>query len=284
MECAAKYGGADLQVRTGCSPHLAPRSEVPENEERGKRNEEGGTGNGERGTGNREPGTGNIPRSSMLVAVTRRWVLACLVVPLLTAVANGQQTELTTAQLKQAAFEAPKLAALLELQPGATVADVGAGFGAWMSEFSRIVGPTGRVFATDVGAPQLKALRAWVERERMTNVTVLEGTVDSTNLPAGCCDAVLIRDVYHHLTNPDAIVRSMAAALKPGGRLALIDFPPSQGSSLPANVPKNRGGHGVPAEVVLKEVGQALTHVQTISPWAAPNQSQQLFLLLFRKP
>jgi SAM-dependent methyltransferase len=115
-------------------------------------------------------------------------------------------------------------------------------------------------------------------------VTVLESGTDSTNLPVNCCDALLIRDVYHHLTEPAAIVRSMAAALKPGGRLALIDFPPQSGSTLPNNVPANRGGHGVPLEVAQKELSEALQHVRTISPWAAPNQAQNLYLLLFQKP
>jgi ubiquinone/menaquinone biosynthesis C-methylase UbiE len=197
--------------------------------------------------------------------------------------AGAQQTSLTPAQLKQAALEAPRLAELLELKPGATVADVGAGFGAWMAELSRIVGPGGRVYATDVGAPQLAALRAWVAKDNLTNVTVIEGAPDSTNLPAGCCDAILIRDVYHHLTRPADVIRSMAAALKPGGRLALIDFPPQSGSDVPSGVPANRGGHGVPLELVVQEVGHVLTHVRSISPWDAPNQSQRLYLLLFRK-
>ncbi len=209
--------------------------------------------------------------------------LALLVLALSVAT-SAQQTSLTPAHLKQAAIEAPRLAELLAIKPGAAVADVGAGFGAWMAELSRLVGPTGRVYATDIGAPQLAALRAWVAKDALANVTVIEASADSTNLPAGCCDAILIRDVYHHLTNPTAVVKSMAAALKPGGRLALIDFPPQGGSAVPAGVPENRGGHGVPQAVVRQEVSQFLTHVRTISPWDAPNQTQPLYLLLFQKP
>jgi ubiquinone/menaquinone biosynthesis C-methylase UbiE len=216
----------------------------------------------------------------------RFWRAAVTVtgVLVLTGLVHGQQTELTPQQLKQAAFEVPKLAELLALKPGSTVADVGAGFGAWMREFSNVVGPAGRVYAVEVGASQLKAIRSWVERDGLTNVTVLEGAADSTNLPPGCCDGILIRDVYHHLSDPSAIVRSMAAALKPGGRLALIDFPPGAGSALPANVPKSRGGHGVPLEVAQREVSEVLMHMQTVSPWSSPNGSPGLYLLLFRKP
>ena len=207
-------------------------------------------------------------------------VAACL----LAGPAGAQQTQLTAAHLRQAAFEVPRLAELLEVKAGSTVADVGAGFGAWMAEFARLVGPSGRVYATDVGAPQLAALRGWVTKENFTNVTVIEGAADNANLPPGCCDAILIRDVYHHLTQPASVVRSLAAALKPGGRLALIDFPPQGGSNVPSGVPDNRGGHGVPQEVVLREVSLFLTHVRTIAPWDAPDQSQRLYLLLFEKP
>jgi ubiquinone/menaquinone biosynthesis C-methylase UbiE len=212
--------------------------------------------------------------------------ICCLLVGILwlASATGAQQTALTPAQLKQAAFEAPRLAELLEIKPGSTVADVGAGFGAWTVQFSRLVGPSGRVYATDVGLPQLAALRDWVAKEKLTNVTVIEGSADSTNLPAGCCDAILIRDVYHHLTNPPSVVKSMAEALSPGGRLALIDFPPQSGSAVPSGVPENRGGHGVPLEVALREVSRFLPHARTVSPWEAPNQGQSLYLLLFRKP
>ena len=76
----------------------------------------------------------------------------------------------------------------------------------------------------------------------------------------------------------------MAAALKPGGRLAVIDFPPRANSEVPSGVPANRGGHGVPPEVVEKEAGAALTHVQTIPSWMPKSQPASLFLVLFRKP
>ena len=196
----------------------------------------------------------------------------------------AQQTGLTEGQLKAADLEVPELAKLFELKPGMTVADVGAGFGAWTMRFSRAVGPSGRVYATDIGAAQLAALRDAVQREGLTNVTVIDGAVATTNLPPGCCDAILIRDAYHHLTEPAAIVKSLAAALKTGGRLAVIDFPPRPNSEVPAGVPADRRGHGVPPDVVEREVGAVLTHVRTVSTWSSNSQPSDLFLLLFRKP
>ena len=202
---------------------------------------------------------------------------------LLLAPAAAQQTGLTEGQIKAAELEVPELVKLFGLKPGMAVADVGAGFGAWTMRFAKFVGPSGRVYATDIGAPQLAALRDAATREGLANVTVLEGAPNTTNLPALCCDAILIRDAYHHLTQPEDVVRSMAAALKPGGRLAVIDFPPRPKSDVPSGVLSNRGGHGVPPSVVVREVGAVLTHTQTISSWAPNSQPASLYLVLFRK-
>jgi precorrin-6B methylase 2 len=196
----------------------------------------------------------------------------------------AQQTGLTEGQIKAAEIELPELVKLLGLKPGMTVADVGAGFGAWTVRFAKFVGPSGRVYATDIGGAQLAALRDYAAREGLANVTVLEGAAHTANLSALCCDAILIRDAYHHLTEPESIGKSLAAALKPGGRLSVIDFPPRPNSEVPSGVPANRGGHGVPPEVVEREVGMVLTHVQTIPKWAPNSEPASLYLVLFRKP
>jgi cyclopropane fatty-acyl-phospholipid synthase-like methyltransferase len=213
-----------------------------------------------------------------------RLTAAALVVGLVVcAKTTAQQTGLTDAQIKSAEAEIPRLVELLELKPGMSVADVGAGFGAWTMRLARELGPSGRVYATDVGAAQITALRDITSRERLTNVTVLEGAVSATNLPALCCDAILVRDAYHHFTQPEALIQSLAASLKPGGRLAVIDFPPRPNSEVPAGVPANRRGHGVPPEVVEGEVGAALVHVRTIPAWSPASEPASLFLVLFRK-
>jgi len=199
--------------------------------------------------------------------------------------ARAQQTSLTTAHLRSAEKEVPRLIELLELKPGSVVADVGAGFGAWTMALAKAVGPSGRVYATEVGASQLAALRDLVQRESLANVVVVEGAADSTNLPPACCDAILVRDVYHHLSKPEEVARSAAAALKPGGRLAVVDFPPRPNSAVPSGVPANRNGHGVPAEIVEREVAAAgLRHVTTTVNWSPESEPASLFLVLFRKP
>jgi hypothetical protein len=64
----------------------------------------------------------------------------------------------------------------------------------------------------------------------------------------------------------------------------VIDFPPRANSEVPAGVPANRGGHGVPPEVIQREVGGVLAHVRTIAAWSPTSQPDSLYLVLFRKP
>jgi ubiquinone/menaquinone biosynthesis C-methylase UbiE len=183
----------------------------------------------------------------------------------------------SAAELRQAEIEVPKLIDVLELQPGMSVADIGAGFGAMVTVLARTLGPTSRIYATDVAERQLEVLR----RDRVESVTVVEGGERSANLPEACCDAIYMRDVYHHFTHPDDVNRSLRGALKPGGRLAIIDFEARAGSPLPDGVNPNRLGHGIPPRIVQEEVARAgLTFDRLISKW--PDQQGNYFLVLFR--
>ena len=120
--------------------------------------------------------------------------------------------------------EVERLARVLDLQPGDAVADVGAGDG-WLSiEMAAIVGESGRVFATELAADRRDAIRAAVVATGLDNVTVVEAGERETNLAPECCDAIFLRRVYHHLTDTAATNASLQAALKPDGRLAIIEL------------------------------------------------------------
>jgi ubiquinone/menaquinone biosynthesis C-methylase UbiE len=163
------------------------------------------------------------------------------------------------------------------------VADVGSGGGAMTVVLGHWIG-SGHVFATDVTANALRMTREYAKKEGLTNVTVIEGAADRTNLPDACCDAVFLRNVFHHVTDPVPFNKSLYASLKPGGRLAIIDFPPSKGSKLFEGVPANRGGHGIPVQVLVDEMQAAgFTHVRTIDNWPDGNTKINVFLALFRK-
>ena len=184
---------------------------------------------------------------------------------------------------QQAEIDVPELVKALDLKPGMTIADVGAGGGAFTVVLGHWIG-NGRVFATDIGQRQLREIHAYVDKEGLKNVTVIEGAAAATNLPAACCDAIFMRDVYHHVTAIEAFDKSLFASLKPGGRLAIIDFRGRQGSAVPEGVPANRGGHGIPPEVVVDELKAAgFTPVRTIDPWLTKERNA-MFLVLFTKP
>jgi ubiquinone/menaquinone biosynthesis C-methylase UbiE len=121
--------------------------------------------------------------------------------------------------------EAPSRAiALLHLRPGDVVADVGAGSGYMTVRLARAVGPTGRVLAVDVQPEMIERLTARVRAEMLPNVTAILGAADDPKLPAASVDLELMVDVYHELAAPQRMLQHLRAALKPGGRLVLLEY------------------------------------------------------------
>jgi ubiquinone/menaquinone biosynthesis C-methylase UbiE len=110
------------------------------------------------------------------------------------------------------------------IAPGATVADVGAGSGYFTVRMAQRVGPTGRVFANDLQPQMLAMLKNRLDRERLQNVTLIQGTVDDPRLPPGALDLILMVDVYHEFSQPQIMLRRMRDALKPDGRLVLLEY------------------------------------------------------------
>jgi ubiquinone/menaquinone biosynthesis C-methylase UbiE len=156
-----------------------------------------------------------------------------------------------------ASEEIPKLAALMEWKEGTVVADIGAGDGSYAFASVEHVGTTGRVFATEIDAEKLKALRTEVKKRDLLSVTVVESGEAETNLPASCCDAIFLRRVYHHLTKPAEFDASLIRSLKPGGKLAIIDFPPHPEYGKVKGVPKDREDHGIQQKILIDELTTA---------------------------
>jgi ubiquinone/menaquinone biosynthesis C-methylase UbiE len=214
--------------------------------------------------------------------VITRFVLAacCASMALLRAQAPPEQLAQERAQ---AELEVPKLIEALALKSSMVVADVGAGGGAITVVLARWLA-NGRVLATDLNPVSLGEIRDYAKREGLSNVTVVEGLAASANLPESCCDAILMRNVYHHLFEPETFIASLIPSLKPGGQLAIVDFPARPGSALPKGVRANREGNGIRSALVEEEIrGSGLAHVRTIQNWPTGESKLVSYLALFRK-
>jgi len=172
--------------------------------------------------------------------------------------------------------EIPRLRQVLALEAGSVVADVGAGKGELTVALAREVKSNGRVFSTEIDARRLKELREVVVDAKLDNVTVVEARSRETGLPPNCCDAIVLRRVYHHLTDPASINASLLRSLRPGGVLAVIDFPPPFFWS--------RGSLGVPAKAVIDEVtASGFEPLRLIDDWPGRGPLTS-YCALFRKP
>lgn len=121
--------------------------------------------------------------------------------------------------------EAPtKAIDALELKPGMVVADIGAGSGYYASRMARRVGPSGRVYATDIQQGMIDLLDRRIRSEGLANVTTVLGAMDDPKLPANSIDLAIMVDVYHELQQPQIFLQRLKAAFKPGARLVLLEF------------------------------------------------------------
>ena len=114
------------------------------------------------------------------------------------------------------------------------VADIGAGAGWFTIRLARRVGPNGLVYAEDVQRQMLEATRRRVGREGLKNVETRRGTSTDPNLPAHELDAILAVDVYPEVDDRVTFLRNLAAALKPNGRIGVVNYKPGQGGPGPA--------------------------------------------------
>ncbi len=112
----------------------------------------------------------------------------------------------------------------LGIDEGVDVADIGAGTGVLARPFARAVSPSGTVFAVDVNANLVDHLRESAKRLKLKNLQVVEGAYDDPLLPSKV-DVIVILDTLHHIENAGDYVAKLPGYLRPGGRLAIIDFP-----------------------------------------------------------
>ncbi len=146
-----------------------------------------------------------------------------------------------------------EIVAACGLKPGMAVADVGAGTGLFTRMFARAVGPAGKVYAVDIAPRFVEHVEKSCKEAGLKNVRGVVCTPTSANLPEGSVDLVFICDTYHHFEFPQRTLASLHRALRPGGRLVLVDFQRVPGKSSEWVLGHVRAGQ----EVFTKEVQEA---------------------------
>jgi SAM-dependent methyltransferase len=151
----------------------------------------------------------------------------------------------------------------LELEPTMIVADVGAGTGYFSVRLARAV-PRGEVIATDIEPDMVRFLKERAHREGLPNLRALQASPGASGLAASSIDRILVVHVWHHLSGRGEYARGLAAALRPGGRLLIVDFSPAADRGPPASM------RVAPKTVIAELEGAGLS--ASVSPIAPPDQ------------
>ena len=114
--------------------------------------------------------------------------------------------------------------AALQLKPGQVVCDMGCGNGFYSLKLAELVGEKGTILAVDIQPEMLHLLSARANEAGIKNIKPIQGTLVNPQLPEAGVDLILLVDVYHEFSHPEQMLRAMRASLKPGGRLALVEF------------------------------------------------------------
>lgn len=156
-----------------------------------------------------------------------------------------------------------RVLAVLELGPKMTIADIGAGTGYFAVRLARAV-PDGQVIATDIEPDMIRYMTQRAEREHLPNLRAALTPPDDPQLAAGTIDRILVVDVWHHLGDRAAYARALAKALRPGGKLAIVDFTLASEHGPPAK-------HRLAPDAILADL-RAAGLTASLSTTALPDQ------------
>lgn len=169
--------------------------------------------------------------------------------------------------------EAPSRAIkMMGLKPNHVVADIGAGTGYFSFRIARQV-PRGKVLAEEIDPDMVKDIRAAIDKEHITNVEPVLGTVEDPKLPEGAVDVVIMVDAYHEFDHPREMMLAIVKALKPGGRVIDLEYRAED-----PNVPIKPHHKMTESQAVKEMAAVGLRHVNTLE-----DLPQQHFMV-FRKP
>jgi len=186
--------------------------------------------------------TPQFPNSELRIRELRcltPYYLPCLVLLACAAFAAPSSAQLATrpadewiatldATTRVQGLKIGEVLAKLALMPGQTVADIGAGSGIFSLQFSRSVKPGGKVYAVEVDEKLIEHILGSATEQGITNIEGVFGEYDDPSLPVEV-DVAFINDVLHHIEHRELYLKNLAKYLKPGGRIAIIDYKPGQG-------------------------------------------------------
>jgi predicted methyltransferase len=171
-----------------------------------------------------------------------------------------------------------RLVEIADLNPGMVVGDIGAGTGLFTPMFSKAVGPQGKVMAVDITPGFLELIRSRAEKSGLKNVETVLCPDDSVGLEPNSIDVAFVCDTYHHFEYPKATLASIHAALKPGGRLVIVDFLRIEGVTREWLLNHVRAGE----ETVKQEIADAGFALEPYQP--DDSFLEENYVLRFRKP
>jgi predicted methyltransferase len=206
--------------------------------------------------------------------------------PCIRAQASGcSAAEAEAAQAKRESnLKMPEIIRALGLKDGSRVADIGAGDGYYDVAMAKAVGSEGRVYAEDISAGAVKRLHQRVEEGHLGNVEVIEGVADDPKLPADALDGVLMVIMYHEIADYQKMLQHVMAALKPGGRLVVVELTPRKTLSRPrADQVKN---HVMAADLAESEIRGAGFEIASRDDHFIdrPDEESTRWMMVFRKP
>jgi len=181
---------------------------------------------------------------------------------------------------EQNAADAERVIKALDIHAGSTVGEIGAGDGALTLAIAKAVGGAGRVLSNEFNKDRLAGIGRAAAQAGLTNVATIEGRETETNFPDQCCDGIFMRNVYHHFGDPGAMNASLFRSLRPGARLAVMDFgpPPGAESATPAGRSQD-GHHGVTLATLERELKAAGFEIVSSTEW-----EPRVFMIVARRP
>lgn len=223
----------------------------------------------------------NIWRGILLIAIAGFFISVVAERSPLRAAPALSRAQATDAQ--RDAWQRPEeVMDALGIAAGSAAADVGCGEGYFVMHLAHRVGATGAVYAEDVEDEPLGVVRGKAEKEKLANIHVVHGTPVDPQLPENSLDAILVVNAYHEFLEYDAMMKALLRALKPGGRLGIIDAAGDETRTRSEHQKK----HTITEKIVLDDAARNGFRFRSRERgFRRPEESRRdFFFLIFERP